>query len=148
MTDVERTTTRETQATQPAVDAYGNPAPAPAVTNVRTTESAYVARGPGGASIASRIVTFVFGILQVLLILRIILLVLVANGGNDVVRFIFNVTQPFVDPFLGMFALNRVTADQGSTFDIAALVALIGWTLVELLILAAIRIFARRPSEA
>ena len=46
-----------------------------------------------------------------------------------------------------MFALNRVTADQGSTFDIAALVALIGWTLVELLILAAIRIFARRPSE-
>jgi uncharacterized protein YggT (Ycf19 family) len=148
MTDVERTTTRETQATQPAVDAYGNPAPAPAVTNVRTTESAYVARGPGGASIASRIVTFLFGILQVLMILRIILLVLVANGGNDVVRFIFNVTQPFVDPFLGMFALNRVTADQGSTFDIAALVALIGWTLVELLILAAIRIFARRPSEA
>ena len=28
-------------------------------------------------------------------------------------------------------------------FDIAALVALIGWTLVEMLILAAIRIFAR-----
>jgi hypothetical protein len=147
MTDVERTTTRETQATQPAVDAYGNPAPAPAVTNVRTTESAYVARGPGGASVAGRVVTLVFGVLQALLILRIILLVLVANAGNDVVRLIFNVTQPFVDPFLGMFALNRVTADQGSTFDIAALVALIGWTLVELLILAAIRIFARRPSE-
>jgi YGGT family protein len=147
MTDVERTTTRETQATQPAVDAYGNPAPAPAVTNVRTTESAYVARGPGGASVAARIVTLVFGVLQALLILRIILLLLVANAGNDVVRLIFNVTQPFVDPFLGMFALNRVTADQGSTFDIAALVALVGWTLVELLILAAIRIFARRPSE-
>ncbi|MEA2619320.1 MAG: hypothetical protein QOC97_93 [Chloroflexota bacterium] len=147
MTDVERTTTRETQATQPAVDAYGNPAPGPAVTNVRTTESAYVARGPGGASLAARIVTFVFGILQALLILRIILLVLVANAGNDIVHFVFSVTQPFVEPFLGMFALNRVTADQGSTFDIAALVALIGWTLVELLILAAIRIFARRPSE-
>jgi YGGT family protein len=147
MTDVERTTTRETQATQPAVDAYGNPAPAPAVTNVRTTESAYVARGPGGASVAARIVTLVFGVLQALLILRIILLLLVANAGNDVVRLIFNITQPFVDPFLGMFALNRVTADQGSTFDIAALVALVGWTLVELLILAAIRIFARRPSE-
>ena len=57
------------------------------------------------------------------------------------------ITDPFVEPFLGMFALNRVTADQGSTFDIAALVALIAWTLVELLILAAIRIFARRPSE-
>jgi len=144
MSDYQRTT-RETQTTDPQVDAQG--APAPAVTNVRTTESAYAAPGPGGASLAARIVTFVFGILQALLILRIILLVLVANAGNDIVHFVFSVTQPFVEPFLGMFALNRVTADQGSTFDIAALVALIGWTLVELLILAAIRIFARRPSE-
>lgn len=46
-----------------------------------------------------------------------------------------------------MFALDRVRADQGSVFDLAALVALIGWTLVEALILAALRIFARRPSE-
>ena len=145
MTDYQRTTTRETQTTDPSVDASA--APAPAVTNVRTTESAHVAPGPGGATLASRIVTFVFGILQVLLILRIILLVLVANAGNDIVHFVFRVTQPFVEPFLGMFALNRVTADQGSTFDIAALVALIAWTLVELLILAAIRIFTRRPSE-
>ncbi len=144
MTDYQRTT-RETQTTDPRTDTYG--APAPAVTDVRTTESAHVAPGPGGASLAARVVTFLFGILQALLILRIILLVLVANAGNDIVHFVFSVTQPFVEPFLGMFALNRVTADQGSTFDIAALVALIGWTLVEMLILAAIRIFARRPSE-
>ena len=101
--------------------------------------------GPGGATLAARIVTFAFGILQVLLILRIVLLLLVANPGNDVVQLIFNVTQPFVEPFLGMFSLNRVTADQGSVFDIAALVALIAWTLVEAIILAGIRIFARRP---
>jgi len=143
MTDYQRTTTRET-TTQPAVDAYG--AATPPVTNVRTTDTATVAPGPGGASLAARLVTFVFGILQVLLILRIILLVLVANAGNDIVHFVFSVTQPFVEPFLGMFALNRVTADQGSVFDIAALVALIGWTLVEMLILAAIRIFDRRSS--
>ena len=36
--------------------------------------------------LAARIVTFAFGILQVLLILRIILLLLVANPGNDVVE--------------------------------------------------------------
>ena len=47
-----------------------------------------------------------------------------------------------------MFSLNRVEADQGSVLDIAAIVALIGWTLVEALILAAIRIFSRRPAEA
>jgi hypothetical protein len=47
-----------------------------------------------------------------------------------------------------MFSLNKVTADQGSVLDVAAIVALIGWTLVEALILAAIRIFSRRPAEA
>jgi len=144
MTDYERTTTRETQTIDPPVQAYD--APAPAVTNVRTTDTAYVAAGPGGATLASRIVTFVFGILQVLLILRVILLVLVANRGNDIVQFVFNVSQPFVEPFRGMFAINRV-ADQGSVFDIAAIVALIGWTLLELIILAAFRIFSRRPSD-
>jgi uncharacterized protein YggT (Ycf19 family) len=145
MTDYQRTTTRETTTGEPRIDAYG--APAPAVNTVRTTDSAYVAPGPGGATLAARVVSFLFGVLQVLLILRIILLLLVANAGNDIVRFVFNVTQPFVEPFLGMFSLNRVTADQGSTLDIAAIVALIGWTLVEMLILAAIRIFSRRPSE-
>ena len=43
-----------------------------------------------------------------------------------------------------MFDLDRVTADQGSTLDIAAIVALIGWTLVELLVLALLQVFDRR----
>jgi uncharacterized protein YggT (Ycf19 family) len=145
MTDYERSTTRETRTVDAATDPYP---PAPPVTSVRTTERAHVAPGPGGATLAARVVTFAFGILQVLLILRIILLVLVANPGNDIVHFVLSLTQPFVDPFVGMFSLNRVTADQGSTFDIAALVALIAWTLIEALILAAIRIFSRRPAEA
>jgi hypothetical protein len=146
MTDYERTTTRETRVVDARVDPYG--APAPAVDSVRTTESAYVPAGPSGSTVAARIVTFAFGILQALLILRIILLLLVANPGNDIVDFVFGVTQPFVEPFLGMFSLNRVEADQGSVLDVAAIVALIGWTLVEALILAALRIFSRRPAEA
>jgi len=141
MTDIERTTTRETVATDPVVSSA--PA-APAATAVRTTERAYVPAGPSGASMAARVVTFLFGILQVALILRIILLLLVANPGNDVVSLILAITDPFVEPFRGMFALDRVTADQGSVLDVAAIVALIGWTLVEALILAAIRIFDRR----
>jgi hypothetical protein len=136
MTEYQRVTTREST---------GDPYVAPAAT--RTTDT-YVAPGPGGATYAARIVTFAFGVLQALLILRIILLLLVANSANDIVAFVFNITQPFVEPFLNMFALNRVTADQGSVLDVAAIVALIGWTLVEMLILAAIRIFSRRPADA
>ena len=147
MTDYERTTTRETTTADPAAPVYTEPG-APAASSVRTTDTAYVAPGPGGATLASRIVTFLFGILQALLILRIILLLLVANQGNDIVQFVMNITQPFVDPFIGMFSLNRVTADQGSVLDVAAIVALIGWTLIEALILAGIRIFSRRTADA
>ena len=99
-------------------------------------------------TLASRIVTFAFGILQALLILRIILLLLVANPGNDIVSFILGVTDPFVEPFIGMFDLNRVTADAGQVLDVAAIVALIGWTLLEAIILAGLRIFSRNTAEA
>lgn len=151
MTDYERTTTRETTVADPAAPTgrYDNTlAGTPPVQEhaVRTTERAYRPAGPSTASVISRFVTFLFGILQAALVLRIILLVLVANQGNDIVAAILAVTDPFVAPFAGMFALDRVTADQGSVFDIAAAVALIGWTLIELLILAAMRIFDRRET--
>ena len=147
MTDYNRTTTTRQTVVQPepAQAPYVAPAAVPAAAQtVSTTDTAVVTR-PDGATTAARIVTFAFGILQALLILRVVLLLLVANPNNGVVGLILGVTQPFVEPFLNMFALDRVRADQGSIFDVAALVALIAWTLVEALILAAIRIFARRP---
>jgi uncharacterized protein YggT (Ycf19 family) len=149
MTDYERTTTRESTTVDPAVPpAHTDPAAPPAqAASVRTTERAYVTAGPGGLTTAARVITFLFGILQAALILRIILLLLVANTGNDVVSLILNITDPFVDPFRGMFSIDRVTAGE-SKFDIAALVALIGWSLIEALLLAALRIFSRRPADA
>ena len=145
MTDYERVTTRETTAVDPVADPMTS-TPAVAST-VRTTDRAYVAAGPSGATTAARIVTFAFGILQALLILRIILLLLVANPGNGIVDAIFAITQPFVDPFIGMFSLDRVTAGE-SILDVAAVVALLAWTLVEALILAGLRIFQPRRAEA
>jgi uncharacterized protein YggT (Ycf19 family) len=134
MTDYERTTTHTTT----------DPVHEPPASAVRTTERAYSPAGPGMATVLARFVTFLFGVLQVALILRIILLLLVANPGNDVVQLILNLTDPFVEPFRGMFQLDRVRADQGSVLDIAAIVALIGWSLIELLVLALVRVFDRR----
>ena len=144
MTDYERTTVHDRTVVDPAPPVTAEPAVA---STVRTTEREVVPAGPSGASTVARLVTFLFGVLQVALILRIILLLLVANPGNDVVALILGITDPFVEPFRGMFQLDRVTADQGSVLDIAAIVALIGWTLVELLVLAAIRIFDRRDQR-
>ena len=143
MTDHERTTVRETSSDPAPVVTTTDAYPAD---RVRTTESTYRA-GPTGGEMIRRFVMLLFGILQAALILRIILLLLVANTGNDVVSLIMNITDPFVEPFRGMFSIDRVTAGE-SRFDVAALVALIGWTLVEALILAALRIFSRRPADA
>ena len=143
MTDYETTTTRETTAPDPRVV---DPAAPPASASVRTTERAYVPAGPSTSTTLARFITFIFGVLQAVLILRIVLLLLVANHSNDIVALILNVSDPFIEPFRGMFSLDRIRADQGSVFDFAALVALIGWTLVELLILAALRIFDRRST--
>jgi uncharacterized protein YggT (Ycf19 family) len=95
-----------------------------------------------------RVVMLLFGILQGLIILRILLLLLVANQNNDLVAAIINVTDIFVEPFRGMFRLDKVSADQGSVLDVAAIVALIGWTLIEAVVIALLSVGARRGEDA
>ena len=144
MTDYERVTTRETTAVDPVADPM-TPGPAVAST-VRTTDRAYVEAGPSGATTAARIVTFAFGILQALLILRIVLLLLGANESNDLVAMIISITNPFVEPFRGMFNFDEINAAGGSVFDLAAVVALIAWTLVEALVLGIVGLADRRTT--
>ena len=145
MANYERATVRETRVVdRNRVDPYPDDVVS---STVRTTDATTVPASPEPAAVAARVIGFFFGILQALLILRIVLLLLVANPGNDIVALILTATDPFVEPFRGMFALDRVRSDVGSVFDLAALVALIGWTLIEALALAALRIFARRPAE-
>jgi len=111
------------------------------------TEHEVIHEGPTALEMARRIVGLAFGILQGLLLLRIILLLLVANRDNDIVRFILGVTDPFVNPFRDMFAFDQLAAS-GSVLDVAAIVALIGWTLVELLIIAVLNLGSRRRTVA
>jgi YggT family protein len=139
VTDYDRTTVRET-TTDPVAD------PVVAQDRVVTRSSSYRS-GPTAGEVIRRFVVLLFGILQALLIIRIILLVLVANTGNDVVSFILAATDPFVEPFRGMFKLDQVRAGQ-SKLDIAAIVALVGWTLIEALVVALLSLGARRGEDA
>jgi hypothetical protein len=104
-----------------------------------------VTRTPSGGEMASRVVVLLFGIVQVFIILRIVLLLLDAREGNDLVSFILNTSQIFVSPFEGILRTNALT-EGGSVLDLAAVVALIGWTVLEALILAAVGIFRREPA--
>ncbi len=135
MTDYDRTRVTETVERDPVDDRVYR--------ERRVTRS-----GPTGGEVVRRAVALLFGILQALLLLRIVLLLLVANPGNDIVHLILGVTDPFVEPFRGMFSLDRVTGNSGSTLDVAAIVALIGWTLIEAVILAVLSLGARRGEDA
>ena len=139
MTDYERTTVRETDGVPVARETYARD-------RIVTREAAYRG-GPTTGELIRRAVTLLFGILQALLILRIILLLLGANLGNDIVSLIVGITDPFVEPFRTMFSFTRARAGD-QILDIAAIVALIGWTLLEVLIIAVLSLGARRGEDA
>jgi uncharacterized protein YggT (Ycf19 family) len=102
-----------------------------------------IRRGPGPLAMVERLIVFLFGLVQALLVMRIILLLLAAREQNPIVQFVYDLSEIFVAPFRGMFAIDTVPAGQAA-LDVAAIVALIGWTIVQLLIIALIRIF--RPA--
>jgi hypothetical protein len=100
---------------------------------------------PSGGELARRIVVLIFGLIQTVIVLRIVLLLLNAREGNDLVAWILNASQIFVAPFNGILNKDALAAG-GSVLDIAAILALIGWSVLEALILAAINIFRREPA--
>jgi hypothetical protein len=138
MTYDERTVVHRDEVVEgdPAAPRYGG---GTAVTS-RTVETR-----PSGGTVASRIVIFLFGVIQVLILLRIALLLLDAREANDLVRFILNASQVFVAPFDGILRTDALRAG-GSIFDVSAVVAIVGWTILEALILAAVGVFRREPA--
>ena len=105
--------------------------------------AAPVAYTPGPLYYARRVVALLFGVLMTLIAIRVVLLLLGANQSNGLVAFVMNVTEPFIAPFRGIFAFDQVSAIGVSVLDVGALVALIGYFLLMLLILAILRIADR-----
>jgi hypothetical protein len=103
-----------------------------------------VRRRPSGAEVARRIVVFAFGIVQVLILLRIVLLAVGANEDSALVATIYDISGLLVAPFESVLGTETLR-NGGSVLDVAAFVALIGWTLLELIIVAGINIARREP---
>lgn len=108
----------------------------------RTTTS-----GPGGAEFARRIVVLVFGLIQIVIGARILLLLLDAREANALVSAVLDISQVFVAPFEGILRTDSLVA-AGSALDVTAIVALVGWTILELIVLWVIGIFRRRSVAA
>ena len=99
---------------------------------------------PSGGEMLRRVVILVFGIIQAFIVLRIVLLLLNAREGNDLVMFILNTSQVFVAPFIGIFQTDALTTS-GSTLDIAAIAALVGWTILEWIVIWGANVLRREP---
>lgn len=128
-------------------DAVVDPAVAPAAPVASARTSQVVERtdvAPSGGEMLRRIVILVFGIIQAFIVLRIVLLLLNAREGNDIVAFILNVSQIFVAPFNGIFN-NDALAAGGSVLDIAAIAALVGWTILEWIVIWGTNVLRREP---
>jgi hypothetical protein len=112
---------------------------------VRTESSRVTRTGPGGAELARRVIVLVFGLIQIVVGARIVLLLLDAREANGLVSGVLNVSQLFVAPFEGILRTESLNA-AGSVLDIAAVVALVGWTIIELIVIWAVGIFRRQPA--
>jgi hypothetical protein len=120
--------------------AVGQPVVSSSVQTRRVTAT------PDGSELTRRVIVLVFGLIQLVIALRILLLVIDARTGNGIVSGILNISQVFVGPFEGILKTDALHAG-GSVLDMAAVVALIGWTVIEAIVLWIISIF-RRDSMA
>jgi hypothetical protein len=136
----ERVVTRTDETDVPVA-----PAPAPGYARGSTVQEQRIERRATGGETLRRLIVFLFGLIQGLIVLRIILLLLDAREGNALVSGLLNLSQVFVGPFEGILGTDNLRS-AGSILDVSAIVALVGWTILELIVLGLLNVFRREPS--
>lgn len=147
MTEIEdRTEVVEERATtgEPVVTTPGAVVTPAGATTGRTYTSRTARYSPSSAEVARRVIVFLFGLIQVVIALRVLLLLVGARQGNALVSAILDISQVFVAPFEGILRTDALKAS-GSILDVTAIVALVGWTVLELILIWAVNVFRREP---
>lgn len=121
------------------------PTPSGGQATVQTESRHITTAGPGGSELTRRIIILVFGLIQIVIGARIVLLLLDARESNGLVSGILDISQLFVAPFEGILRTDSLRS-AGSILDVSAIVALVGITIIELIVLWAVGIFRRDPA--
>jgi hypothetical protein len=100
---------------------------------------------PSSGERMRRWTVLIFGIIQIIIGLRLVLLLLDAREANVLVSIILNISQLFVLPFIGIFRVDALHSG-GSILDIAAIAALVGWSLLEALVFWIVALFRRETT--
>ncbi|MCR4279942.1 MAG: YggT family protein [Candidatus Komeilibacteria bacterium] len=89
------------------------------------------------ASVLLAVINVIFGVIEILIGLRIILKLFGASTGAGFVQWVYETTQPLLTPFLGMFPSPRL--EGGFVLEFSALFALIVYGLLAYLLSEIIR---------
>jgi len=128
-----------------------SPAPtAPPSEPIQTSVQAPLQSRPGvsAAERAAMITYLILGVVEALLITRVILKLLAANPSSSFVRFVYNISALLVAPFQGIFPSP---ATQNSVLELSSLVAiavyaLIAWGIVRLIAILGPRLSSNTAS--
>lgn len=91
-----------------------------------------------------QIVYFIFGVIEALIIIRVILRLLAANPDAAFTSLIYTLTAPLIAPFEGVFPTPH---SNGSVLELSSLLAVIVYALLAYLIVRMIEIFTRRRAN-
>lgn len=136
---VDETVVTETPATPAGEE------PATSQQTVQTASRHTTRSRPEGSELTRRVTILLFGLIQIVIGARIVLLLLNAREANGLVSGVLNVSQFFVAPFNGILNTNALTSG-GSVLDMAAILALVGWSVLELIVIWGTGIFRREPA--
>jgi len=89
----------------------------------------------------AQLIGLALGVVETLLLIRIILLLLSANPDAPFSNWIYDWTAPLVAPFQGVFP--NAAGNQGVILDVGAILAMIVYALLARLLEAALRVLAR-----
>jgi uncharacterized protein YggT (Ycf19 family) len=116
-------------------EAQPTPASAPSSAETERVTIDYAAERYASLVRASRLISFMFGVIVTLIGIRVLLKFMAANPASPFAQFIYGLTGMFVAPFNGLTASPAI---DGSVLELSSLVAvviyaLVGWALVKLL---------------
>lgn len=85
---------------------------------------------------AYQIIWYILGVVEILLVFRVVLKALGANSVSTFVALIYNVSSPFASPFAGIFGVTNVISGsyiEWSTFVAMAVYAVLAYGIVKLI---------------
>jgi len=91
----------------------------------------------------SKLIWLLASVVNVLLALRFVLKLIAANPGSPFTQFMYNVTSVLVAPFNGI--VNAPVSQNGATVDVAAIFAMVVYTIVALVVVQLLRILFASP---